>query len=211
MTIYPTFLYIKQHSITGLKYFGKTVKDPYKYKGSGKHWARHIKKHGTEHIETLWVSEPYTDSNVISDFALAFSKDHNIVESKDWANQISENGLDGGGNKGISPSAESKQKMSAAKLGKTTWNKGIPRSDETKQKISDAKKGKPTGKKGIPSGRKGIPTGPHSAETKHKMRKPRGPYGKQQNPSGPQESNKTLMDLAVLMESNKTSNVHIVV
>lgn len=30
----PTFLYLKQHSVTGKLYFGKTVsKDPSKYKG----------------------------------------------------------------------------------------------------------------------------------------------------------------------------------
>ena len=32
----PTYLYIKQHSVTKLKYFGKTTKkDPVKYLGSG--------------------------------------------------------------------------------------------------------------------------------------------------------------------------------
>ena len=53
MTIY---LYVKQHSITGLKYFGKTTKiDPFLYKGSGKYWQRHIKKYGKNFIETLEV------------------------------------------------------------------------------------------------------------------------------------------------------------
>lgn len=33
----PTYLYVKQHTITGLKYFGKTIKDPYVYPGSGTH------------------------------------------------------------------------------------------------------------------------------------------------------------------------------
>jgi len=33
----PTYLYIKEHSKTGLKYFGKTTKsDPTVYDGSGK-------------------------------------------------------------------------------------------------------------------------------------------------------------------------------
>jgi hypothetical protein len=50
--ITPTYLYIKQHSITGLKYFGKTTKsNPYKYNGSGKYWIRHINKNGKEHIK----------------------------------------------------------------------------------------------------------------------------------------------------------------
>ena len=98
MTTYikPTVLYIKQHSITGLKYFGKTTRDPLKYNGSGKHWLRHIKKHDKGYVITLWVSEPYIDSDAIIEFALAFSRDHDIVASKDWANIINENGLDGG-------------------------------------------------------------------------------------------------------------------
>jgi hypothetical protein len=41
----PTFLYIKTHSVTGLKYFGKTTKDPFRYKGSGVYWVRHLKVH----------------------------------------------------------------------------------------------------------------------------------------------------------------------
>ena len=173
MTTYiipPTVLYIKQHSVTGLKYFGKTTaKDPYKYQGSGKYWVPHIKKHGKGYVITLWVSEPYTDSIVISEFALSFSKEHNIVESKDWANIKPENGLDGGGNKGKTHSTETKQKISAARKGKplsaehikkiSDAKKGKPRSTETRQKMSDGKKGKPSRKKGIPSGKKGIPTG----------------------------------------------------
>ena len=36
MSIYqPTWLYVKQHPVTGLKYFGKTTQNPYRYKGSG--------------------------------------------------------------------------------------------------------------------------------------------------------------------------------
>jgi hypothetical protein len=39
----PTTLYVKTHNITGLKYFGKTTNDPFKYKGSGKYWLDHLK------------------------------------------------------------------------------------------------------------------------------------------------------------------------
>jgi hypothetical protein len=94
----PTYLYIKQHKITKLKYFGKTTKDPNKYFGSGKHWIRHIKKHGLE-IDTIWY-QLFTDEKEMVDFALKFSKDNNIVESSEWANLKEENGLDGGFDKG---------------------------------------------------------------------------------------------------------------
>ena len=42
----PTYLYIKQHSITGKLYLGKTTKQNLiKYTGSGKYWLRHLKVH----------------------------------------------------------------------------------------------------------------------------------------------------------------------
>lgn len=98
MTIYtfkPTFLYIKRHKVTGLLYFGKTSKkDVTKYNGSGKHWKRHIQKHGTEHIETIWFCL-FLDQETCSDFALKFSNQENIVDSSEWANLVTENAMDG--------------------------------------------------------------------------------------------------------------------
>jgi hypothetical protein len=154
MTIYtpiaPTYLYIKKHSITGLKYFGKTTKDPYKYNGSGKYWTNHIKKHGKEHIVTLWVSDPYHDKSII-DYALHFSQENNIVKSNEWANLKPENGLDGGtcgiphnkGKKCKPLSEEHKAKISASNMGRTGHNKCKPASIETKYKQSLALKGRP--------------------------------------------------------------------
>ena len=51
----PTYIYIKQHLKTGLKYLGKTVKDPYNYLGSGKYWKSHIHKHGIQYVHTCLV------------------------------------------------------------------------------------------------------------------------------------------------------------
>ena len=93
--IIPTRLYIKQHSITKKKYFGKTsTQDPIKYLGSGTYWQKHIKKHGKQFVETLWVSDLYYDTSIVEP-ALQFSYENNIVESDDWANLMVENGLDG--------------------------------------------------------------------------------------------------------------------
>jgi len=139
--IQPTYLYIKKHSITGLKYFGKTSKkDPYKYLGSGKYWKKHIKKHGKQFVETLWVSELYYDTSII-DHALHFSNENNIVLSDDWANLVMENGIDGGvsGVSGTSPSVETRSKLSIA-------NKGHTVTQETRTKISSAHKGNPKSK-----------------------------------------------------------------
>lgn len=95
-SISPTYLYVKVHKITGLMYFGKTTKkNPLNYLGSGKHWKRHINKHGIENVETVWVSEPFTDKDDLEDFSLFFSDFFDIVNSKEWANLREENGIDG--------------------------------------------------------------------------------------------------------------------
>ncbi len=134
--ITPTYLYIKKHSVTGLKYFGKTTKDPIKYNGSGKHWQRHIKKHGKQFVETIWVSELYHDKSIV-DIALHFSKENNIVESDDWANQKPENGLDGTP-PGTIFSEEHIANISYSNKGKNTK----PKSEEHKANISASNKGK---------------------------------------------------------------------
>ena len=90
----PTYLYIKTHNKTGLKYFGKTTsKDPYKYTGSGTRWTRHLNKHGND-ITTEIVGY-YLDEEECKKVALEFSLRNNIVESKEWAN-LKEEKLDGG-------------------------------------------------------------------------------------------------------------------
>lgn len=88
-----TFLYIKTHNKTGLKYFGKTTKDPFKYKGSGKYWLAHIAKHGDD-VQTEIFGE-YSSQNELIEAALKFSVENDITNSTKWANLIDENGLDG--------------------------------------------------------------------------------------------------------------------
>lgn len=90
----PTYLYIKRHSVTGKLYFGKTIRDPETYFGSGLHWKRHIEKHGKDHVETLWYCL-FIDKESCPEFALNFSEQRQIVESKEWLNVKPENGLDG--------------------------------------------------------------------------------------------------------------------
>jgi hypothetical protein len=168
----PTYLYIKQHSITGLKYFGKTTQDPYTYNGSGKHWTNHIKVHGKEHIVTLWVSEPYTDTS-IAEFALKFSAENDIVNSDEWANLIPENGLDGGSEKGRKLTDETKAKLRKPRSEETKANMRKSRSEETKAKQSVGQTGKKRGpykKSGKPRSDKGKP---RSEEAKANMRKPK--------------------------------------
>jgi hypothetical protein len=164
----PTWLYIKQHNVTGLKYFGKTVKaDPFKYRGSGDHWKSHLKKHGND-VTTIW-SQLFESKEELVEYALKFSEENNITESEEWANLKPENGLDGGctgtirsestrkrlseANLGKKQSEETKQKRAKSNIGKHS----IPKSDECKQRIKDARKLQ-------------VMT-PHSDETKAKMSK----------------------------------------
>ena len=154
----PTYLYIKTHNVTGLKYFGKTTNDPDRYRGSGKYWLAHIKKYSYD--VTTEIFGYYIDKEQCIKAATQFSKDNNIVyavnesNKKIWANQIIENGIDGGatGRTIYNPmSGESKKKMSDSKKGSIPWNKGKtgvtpgnkrPRSDETKQRLREANLGK---------------------------------------------------------------------
>lgn len=120
-----TYLYVKTHLKTGLKYLGITSKtDPHKYNGSGKMWKKHLKEHGRDYTtEILFESMSY---NEIQQQGKYYSKLWNIVKSNQWANLKIECG-----NGGWTPVA-----------GRTPWNKGIPLSDEQKNKISATKKGR---------------------------------------------------------------------
>lgn len=114
MSFQPTHLYIKQHSVTGKCYFGKTTqKDPIKYMGGGLHWTHHIKKHGIEHVKTLW-HKLFMDKAECTKIALLFSEQQDIVKSDRWLNMKPENGLDGGGNHWKIKSIEHQAKIANA-------------------------------------------------------------------------------------------------
>jgi hypothetical protein len=177
-----TILYIKTHNKTGLKYFGKTTRqgnDFENYKGSGKYWLRHLKKHGSD-ISTEIVGEFEDNDPLLVVTALQFSKEHQIVESKDWANLIEENGLDGipigspGVRLGMTNSPEHRKRISEALKGKPTpwhignkyavgepWNKGRTITEEERKNLSEAHIGQTAWNKGkiMPKGlkRKGQP------------------------------------------------------
>ena len=144
----PTYLYIKQHYITGKLYFGKTIKDVIIYKGSGKRWKNHIDYHGRQYVTTLWY-ELFFDKEEMMRFAIEFSRVMNIVESEQWLNLIPENGVDGCpiGIR-LPQSEEHKTKIGAANKGKKHSQEQIEQhrefmtgrqlTEEHKKKISDA-------------------------------------------------------------------------
>lgn len=129
---HPTHLYIKRHSVTGLMYFGKTIKNPNEYFGSGKQWMRHIKKHGIQFVETIWT-KLYTDIYELHNTAIMLSALYDVVNSKDWANLMIENGLTGNCHGG-KMSIETRLKQSIAKRGKKQTPEHIA-------KVADANRG----------------------------------------------------------------------
>ncbi len=120
-----TTLYIKTHNTTKKQYFGKTIKDPFKYKGSGTYWTKHLKKHGIN-ITTIILGEFEDTDPALIDYALGFSAANDIVLSEDWANLIPEDGLDGFNRDSVRKSnrdriwsSESKKKISNLTKGHT--------------------------------------------------------------------------------------------
>jgi hypothetical protein len=124
------YLYKKTHKKTGLQYLGKTIQDPFKYKGSGKRWGYHIKKHGYD-VDTVILLETTNEQELIT-AGLYYSKLWNVVNSNEWANLKPEAG-DGGG----MPEASRKQFAEKMK-GHPNWLKAQPES--AKQLIRAAQK-----------------------------------------------------------------------
>lgn len=140
----PTRLYVKEHSVTGLRYFGKTTRiNIEKYKGSGVYWKNHIKKHGIDNVRNIWVSDWFTSKEELVEFALAFSELYDIVESSGWANLMEENGLSGAlvGEANIAKRPEIRKKISEALMGhpgvKSRGSTGCPAHNKNKQVWND--------------------------------------------------------------------------
>jgi hypothetical protein len=97
----PTALLVQTHNVTGLKYFCKTIhlNKVHWYKGSGTVWKRHLKKHGND--VSTGIMGVYYDRKRCVETALEFSRTHDIVASKEWANLVEENAETGaqGGDK----------------------------------------------------------------------------------------------------------------
>jgi hypothetical protein len=117
------YLYVKTHNKTGLKYLGKTTKDPHSYLGSGVDWKIHLKEHGEEHTTEI-IRECQTNEE-LNHWGRHYSSLWNVADSPEWANRIPETG-------GGSCSIESAKKISATLLGR----KKPPRTKEYRDNIS---------------------------------------------------------------------------
>jgi len=120
------YLYIKTHNITGLKYLGKTVQDPFQYRGSGQRWSNHLRKHGNDvSTEILFKT---TDKDEFKRVALEYSKTYDIVKSKKFANLMEENGCGG-------------VTSTSFKKGHVPANKGLRNQVYTEQRCENMSKG----------------------------------------------------------------------
>lgn len=109
------YLYLKTHNKTGLKYLGKTVsEDPHKYSGSGKRWLRHLNKHGYDY--TTEILAKCETNEELKRLGLYYSEKFNIVEDKNFANIVPEEG-DGGATRGCGwkHTESTKQKLRSPK------------------------------------------------------------------------------------------------
>jgi hypothetical protein len=169
-----TYLYLKTHNKTGLKYLGKTVTDPYTYLGSGKRWRRHLAKHGNDiTTEVLLETE---DAQELATVGLYYSNLWNIVEDQGFANMRPETG-DGGDTSNCEAYKEG-IKMRDTKGSK---NSMYGRSAIVEQNIRWYNNGKdniyvPAGTepRGYKPGRIINYKKPHTEETKKKYRESRG-------------------------------------
>jgi hypothetical protein len=132
----PTYLYIKQHTLTGKLYFGKTTlnhDDMLKYIGSGSYWQHHIEIHGKD-INTIWFCL-FTNLENLVEFALSFCYLHDIgFNNQDtWANLRPENGVDGT-TKGHKFTNEQNSKKGRKGINNAKYGK--PLSQDIKKKIS---------------------------------------------------------------------------
>lgn len=133
------YLYIKTHNVTGLKYLGKTTRDPYKYKGSGKRWTNHINKHGND--VTTEIIGSFNTNEELKQFSEKLSEELDVVDSNDWANLMPETGAGGNTSKYIDYTSINHSK------GQTYEERyGIKKALELKQlrskKLSETRKGK---------------------------------------------------------------------
>jgi hypothetical protein len=169
-------LYLKTHNITGLKYLGYTKNNPFKYRGSGLYWKRHLSEYGND-VKTEVLFE-HNDIKVLSEKGLEYSIMWNVTQSEEFANLCHEDGNlnRGEGNinfRGHLQTDETRRKISEnngrglkGKFGEEHPCYGIKRLDTTERLKQAHAEGKITSPGGW---NKGLKTKPHTDETKHKM------------------------------------------
>jgi hypothetical protein len=155
MTIY---LYVKTHNKTGLKYLGKTSKNPRTYLGSGIDWKAHLKEHGFDH--STEIIKECQDNQELNYWGRHYSDLWNVAESNEWANRIPETGG------GTNHTEDRKELFRQQQLGR----KKAPRTKEHTEKIANQLRGR-TNPKVAKSLRKWYDSNPDRSKTIEKLSK----------------------------------------
>ena len=145
MTIY--YLYKKTHNKTGLNYLGYTTRNPFKYKGSGIQWGKHLQEHGDD-IRTVILAKS-DQKTTIQSLGRHYSEVWDIVKSSEWANSMKETCGGPGGVRGLTKSEKTKEKISKRLTGrkhtpeqclaKSKRQRGKPKSKEWVNKMTGRK------------------------------------------------------------------------
>ena len=131
--MFKKYIYIKKCCHCDLLYLGIT-KEIKKYKGSGKYWNNHLKKHKCNQ-QNIFVKK-FNNEEYFLKCCESLSKFLDVVNSKHFANLMYETGKDGGdtfSGKSKEEQEKIRKKLSESSKGQIPWNKG--------------KKGKPNIKK----------------------------------------------------------------
>jgi hypothetical protein len=112
------YLYVKTHNKTGLKYLGKTSKDPYSYPESGVDWKAHLKEYGINH--STEIIKECNSNQELSEWGRYYSKLWNVAESNEWTNRIPETGG------GTNHTNEQKELFRQQQLGRKKPPRGKP-------------------------------------------------------------------------------------
>lgn len=158
------YLLLKTHKSTGLKYLCRhetfNSDTCHKYPGSGIYWRRHLDKHGYD-LDTKILAE-CDSAEEFKNIATHYSNLFDVVDSKEFANLVPEEGQGGSGPakmrknhcgwRGFRLTGEdnpSKRKEVRDKISEKL--KGRILTDEWKAKLSESAKGRKAWNKGKPN------------------------------------------------------------
>ena len=162
-------LYLKTHKKTGLKYLGYThLADPYRYKGSGVYWKKHISKHGYDvHTEILRLCATPEE---LSEWGLHFSDLWDVSNSPEFANLKEERGIGGKYSDDVRAKMSTSAKLRVERLGPPgcafTSEQVSARNKETWQDPTIRAKRI----EGMSKALRGVPRRPHSEESKQRRK-----------------------------------------
>lgn len=184
-----TYIYVKQ-SPKGLLYLGKTVREPFSYRGSGKRWLSHLAKYEfrSNDCKTYILHETANKQELIR-LGLYYSNLFNVVNSDQWANLKVEEGDGGATRLGMKNKKETNQKISESHIGLKHTSDTIEKlriiaknrihTEESNKRRSETLSGRKRPVEVVEKIKKGLTGRKLSSSHVEALKGPREPYGKQ--------------------------------